>query len=766
MNVKILNKKGFVLIGTYIVVTALSVLATAFFFRIANDNLNIRRQQSNIESKCAADAGLNLARYEISHSLNWVTHTVKADGLLVPTGTVPTVTLSGLTAIDEDPESPTYGCYISKGSGLGLDFAVKVFKSPSSDDYFIYSKGLSENQGTERIFMSKTISQSLYDYFLFSPSTYYLSSRTWLADGGRMHTNGSFIFQNSVEIFNVSEFSAKDYIQYYAKSWLPYEFIDDFMDETPGCTDCPHETWRSYYKYNHAPWTSANYEPDSGESLETYSGGMFSEYSYENRSYGHVYGDKYNIRNAAQAIWDPDIDPDPPLPDEAPENYADDDRIAWINETRLPNRLEAPYTINKYWSITEAWGFPESEITVKWLNTSFASQAQALSDYTASEPNLAGVIKDYSSGAEYIEPLSVAASNYADAAQDAGIYIGANEDGTEISVQIARVSYPSDASGEVWIGGHLVAEIKTFINTHSMQENIVTEFNFSELLASGNSPGNGLIYSEANIVVDNAEVLPEGGVTWITEKNLHLKGDYNIGDLATDKQPSAAICAMDLYTLSDVFNYPSALPITRFHIEYPYEPNWDLTADPGDRYNWMANLKDNPEAYPPPCDPKEEVCQELEKPPPLTLPIYDGTVANNVDKDYTYNISAIGHRAYEPKVLENWSFYQDVGDLNNTPSNWTQRKRTVLGSKIRISEEDFGNPGQYDNTVARPERTNPGWPSSMGAIGPYAANNEFKYDKSYNETGEYPPEDYVGFTEQIYMEIPLSEFNYYYVKYY
>ncbi|MFC1703382.1 hypothetical protein ACFL1E_01170 [Candidatus Omnitrophota bacterium] len=765
------NKKGVALIFAYTMLIPALVMVAAFFNKSINAVQNRVAQQNNMEAKIAADAGIMLAEHEMTKAGGWKTHNIQGDNSLLAVfkdgEPVPNVTLNGFCEIDQDVGSETYGCYVPKGGKVqpltGARFAVKAFMSPHGDS-IVYSKGFSEAGEAERLVVSKHSAQHLYEYFLFTPNDFALRSRRWYADNGKMHTNGNFTFLDDAEIFDVTEFSAAEHIEYYFMSYLPEDHIDDFMDETAGCEGCPHETWRDYYFTWHDPWIPANAEPDSGESLETYAGGVFKEYAYWNSNYGRLYGDASHLRTAGGALWDPDNDPDPTdnSPDTQPENYVDDASIAKINTFTLPNRFaEASYWTNKYWlpALQHNYDPPGDEefVEVTHLNTLVPEQAAALMAYTAAIPELDGVIQEKNSGAKAIKKPSINVNAYAAAAANGGTVIKGGCGETvchELSIETGGVSYgAAGVPATITVDGHVVAVAKTFKNAYSTNTNEVLEIDVGEMIAAGIMPPNGIIYSRlAPIVAVNAETLPEGGLTWVTRKNFHLKGDYN----TVDWQPSAVICSKDVYTLSDMFNYPQAVPITVHHLENPYEADWKVINEGGEFavdpepgmcpecYNWMANLQG----------------------PFPGVPLYIGEMPNKVDRAYTYNISMIGPLAFEPKVLERWRYFGNDGDISSPPSVPRNRRRTIAGSIINTSELGFPSPDYafaLDQEVPRNGRNNPGWPYNyMAASGPTGPKNIFQFESRYSQLGEYPPGSDLSFAQLLYLEVPNTELNWNY----
>ncbi|MFC1594275.1 hypothetical protein ACFL38_03005 [Candidatus Omnitrophota bacterium] len=780
------KKRGFLLLTMYMVLAGLSILSIAFFNETITHNLATQNMRRAIEAKAHADEALEHAYIEItSAGAPFITHIITQPSiddetyLLTPIENkfAPVITVPDCE-FDLDPESPTYGCYRHKDR----HFAFKTYASPLSAHMMVHALGYSDDGTVSRLIISKIAAQNPYDYFLFSDTDYHLYGRNWLALGGTMHTNGSFILHDDVIIDTVGEFSAVNYIKYFVTSQLPWDEKGNLMSATPGCEDCPDITWEEYYYLAHYPYAGPNREPHTGESLETYDGGIWAEYAYKNNLYSHLSGNKVGLLNLAGHIWDPD-EGNRAEPLLNPELYIDDGdgvplngTIATINGTGIVNgfwQLDQQYNVNPYWLPTAEFGYdpsgrPDASVSVGYLHTAVPAQSSALQSYCDDHGIAAGTIKDKYNGSEYVTPMVVDPEGYKTAAQTNGIYIY-SEEGTTM-IDIGPDTYSADAGGSIDFGGHTFAQDKSFIHTYSTEEKQVTEINLGELIVAGVLPGNfnGIVYADKGVVVDNADVIPATGLTWVSPHNMYLKGDYNTGGWLNGHiynwSPSAIINAMDVYTLSDNFNYPQTLPVTRHHRDYPYEEDTQTQGGPGTRYNWLANVQDNPDYYD--FDPMGGGIPP--KGTPETIPMYAGEITNMVDKGYAYNVSLIGNRAYEPKVLERWSYFTDPGDINTPPSGNTKRIRTITGSKIKINAGYFPSAEAFDEEVAEGRgRTYADWPKggdhAMCAVEPYKTENIFQYETDYADQERYPPGQYINFIPHFYIEKPsdATNFNYY-----
>jgi hypothetical protein len=301
------------------------------------------------------------------------------------------------------------------------------------------------------------------------------------------------------------------------------------------------------------------------------------------------------------------------------------------------------------------------------------------------------------------------------------MHIGKAAVGPNYIVKVGGRNYPTDANGKIEIDGEVVIEIKSFFNTNSTNQNKTLVVYVDKLVEKEIYPANGIIYSEENIILDNAQTLPSPGLTTISERNIYIKGDYN----TETWQPSSAIAAGLNYLLSDQFNYPQTLPDTFQNLESPYAEDFVEG-----RQNWYAD--------------------------------HYQTMANAVDKDYRYVVSLVGYYGYMPETLERWWEYKSPGDLMTAPSDVVEHKREVIGALTRLPKDNFPiNSLLLDlNKKGTRARTADGWPTNMGSVVPEDAQNFFSYDSHYLDPSNLkPPGDFMADNVKINLQIKSDRWS-------
>lgn len=668
------NKKGFLAPLAFFVLAVMSIYLGAFVRHTIDNHFINQRNLYNLQGKYQALRGIEYATMEMSmQGDNWYTHTPVKQGdnyILVPLtaqGQTPNVILEDTCEIDQD------GYYSSKDG----KFSVMCYISPDSGQHILYSKS-----GDSNVYGSKIIFRNLFDYFMFTPSELSLSYITLDSVdsrlGGGIHSNKDIIFGDSAHLLNTAELSTPETIRYFVETYLPEYGLDDYGID-----------FERIYYWLRDPWVKP-YED------------TFGTHYYRNINDGHVSGENKGLlmedpANPGRYVdWNPDSGQPYIDPDSNPSIYQNEKLISKINGNLLPTRLPSNYLWNDYWRLEKDYGqkpwIPQSYNPRNYTNSKLQPDAwSSLMDANG----LDNILKEANTGGKIITPFSVDDSYYKSESKKNGLYI--EEYFGSISVQIGNEFMLTDEEGRIIINDDVVFEVVDFRNTNSTNTNRALVVHIDKMIKNELIPPNGIIFSDnTGVVLDNAEKLPEGGLTAISRKNIYIKGDYN----TSDWQPSAAISAGFTYLLSDQFNYPNSLPQTFHNTSYPYVEDFDSGTS-----NWYAANYQQ-----------------------MTIP---------VDKDYTYVVSIISHDI-TPHTLERWWYYKDPGDLNNPPSydEIVEHKRNVVGSLVKLPDDNFPILGLYDvdQKGARP-RDYAGWPEDMGSVSPKGENNSFSYDEHYLEAG-------------------------------
>ncbi|MBZ0269095.1 hypothetical protein K8I85_13130, partial [bacterium] len=154
-----------------------------------------------------------------------------------------------------------------------------------------------------------------------------------------------------------------------------------------------------------------------------------------------------------------------------------------------------------------------------------------------------GIVRDGSLGATSVDPPSIETmrpGGYYD--QRAGLRIAAGDiqtdfDGNNISA---------------WLGDAVVEA--TFYNPSLGEDVTVQELDVAKLIASGNWPPNGLIYSQVPIRLVNAESLQDD-LTIVANQSVYTRGSFN----SVNKRAAAIVSSGRIWHLSNAWSDDPAL---------------------------------------------------------------------------------------------------------------------------------------------------------------------------------------------------------------
>ncbi|MDP3143569.1 MAG: hypothetical protein Q8N14_06535 [Candidatus Omnitrophota bacterium] len=770
------SKKGYILITSYMVMTVLIILGAALFSRSIAENNQARIARNTIMAGYAAEKGLSCAYYEIKRNSNWVTHVIDfvGGGDLIAT-TAPAVTLSARNRIN-----PTDGWYEEFSDGAGqtipTSFQVKTYRDPADNTLIVVLvKGLARdgagNITSERLFVTKVSSTSMYDYFIFTPDNLWMHRRNFDAQGGKIQVNGNVIFGDYVQVTlgTNGQINAGGNFKYYTRPYV------DLLDSgNSGCQDggtC--SKW-----YLRSPWYTAN----------TTESKFFSpiDYRYINEPDGHVSGDRYGLYRSVKTALSSTSPPyeiisrtpsntNPPLPQERfqsdvsktmvfpniyscadgfncnpPEYPLYSSQVSIDNKT-IPNRIgdaTSSYIWNKY------TGEPEVDLLGDGLLVNYTNSLKQSAAWNALL-TLNGLTGKLNKRASLAISRAPNIQKYLNAAQAKGIYLYVDTADHKLKARIGRVNdspqtFTEDGSGKItaiYNGiSYTIVKRKSIINTQNGLPNDTAVVNLAELAASKNMPPNGIIYSQIAVGLNHAENLSSYPLTTVGEENIFVSGPYNTATNA----PSAAIGQKKIYTVSSGFldNPPSVAPATLHNIEYPY------VADPSNYYA----TKD------------------------ATMPSKVTSGSGYVQ----YNISTIGRYGYQPEVLERWTYPVNINDPGGAQ---TMIERRIQGAQVKLTTSDFncGNlssrlGGQVCSWVFTTDgpcngggscpasriRNNPGWPWDMTTIlgDPNYGNNPKDtsiYDSRYLPNSGYferPPGNMIDNAEFIWLELANTVENF------
>jgi hypothetical protein len=154
-----------------------------------------------------------------------------------------------------------------------------------------------------------------------------------------------------------------------------------------------------------------------------------------------------------------------------------------------------------------------------------------------------GILKDGSLGAVSVDPPPV------ETMQPGGYY------DVRAALRLRAGDVQVDNSGNdvsAWVGDAVTE--KTFYNKAIEQEVTVQEIDVQKLIASGNWPANGLLYSEVPVRLVNAEELADD-LTIVTNHSVYTKGSFN----SVNKRAAAIVSSGRIWHLSDAWSDDPAL---------------------------------------------------------------------------------------------------------------------------------------------------------------------------------------------------------------
>jgi len=721
------SNRGFLLITSYMVLIVLIILGSAFFARSISENNLAKIAKNTIVARYAAEKGFACAFYEIKHHPNWITHEISDANTLEPASTgFPAVSLLALNKFN--PATYCYEevyAYFPSGVNMPLSgpvptsFQVKTYADPADSNVIIvlvkgFARDSAGNITAERLFTTKVSRPTLYDYFIFTPDDYWVHRHNFNAQGGRIQVNGDVIFGEYAQLTlgDGGQLNAGGNFKYYVRPSV------DLRDPAnAGCnTGGACSKW-----YLRSPWYVANTSQSQFISP--------IDYRYFNEPDGHVSGDRYGVYHSVKTTAQdyppyeilsrtPDnllrANPSSPwfnVPDSAvkpniyscangincnPPNYLFYDSQISIDNTTIPNRLGGEPGDHYLWDVyageVTQQGNPNA-IIVNYTNS--AQQPSSTWDSLG----LTGKLNHNVAKAKAVKPNI---QKYLTAAKNGGLYIYIDRADNKLKAIVTLSSGYRQTFVES--GGvitftyyneptYTLIERKTIYNAQSGLANDVAVVNIDQMKAAHNFlPGNGIIYSQVDVGLKNADDISGYPLTTVSEGNILIGGPYNTTD-----EPSAAIGNKKIYTVSNGYfdNAPQTAPATLHNIEYPY------TADPAGYY--AANASSMPGKV---------------------------TAASGYVQ---YNVSTIGQYGYQPETLERWTYPVDD---NNPTGEQTMIERRIQGVQVKLGPSDFNctgltgwlGGGHCSNSLdvdgpcnaagcpASRNRTHPGWPWDMTAL--------------------------------------------------
>lgn len=201
----LVNKKGTMLIATYLVLFVIIVTTAGIFSLILNEKKLVIRNTEEKKALSNAEMGMTYAVFE-SQNLGWQWYTHKwktpAKQKLVPLAASDTGYHQQLMT---DCSFDANGFFVANNG----EFMVKAYQNADNEDEtIIVAMGMS---GEFRKVLKYTLSRKgIYDFFYYSPYDIDLNNAVGTfphLNGGGIHTNGNIYFDYPVRLDNVSELS-------------------------------------------------------------------------------------------------------------------------------------------------------------------------------------------------------------------------------------------------------------------------------------------------------------------------------------------------------------------------------------------------------------------------------------------------------------------------------------------------------------------------------------------------------------------------------
>lgn len=805
---RIKQEKGFLLLSTFLVIIVFAILTAVIFSQAINENLFVKKHIERLKARYNAEFGYQCLVTELlNNGSSWATHTVGLGNLLYRIGTGPNVTLSNYCAIDVNT-----GEYKS----LNGEFIAKLYKDPQdSTQSIMLSRGINGNYSY--LLAAKISSNSLYDYFNFSPENMSLGWTTYLANGGKMHTNKNIILGNEANIQQIRELSAAGYLNYYAEAFIPTgnSAFDIHGNSTylPGSNTWDGENTGVFY-YLRWPWIKPTGSTESNHLGYT---------GYYHNQDGLVAGDLAGLymvnpnRNRdidlsssnpmyvscgsaagstfANCILSDEtnyLDGIPTWPNPALYNLKDYyiygygtiqsgytyyemvDAITKIQPystggdqktIQIPNRLGNAYWWDEYWKTRNG-------VTIN--NTPYY--------YPAPDPNPDNPIKDEAHGYKWFSFLntqeqSAMWQNWLSSGAPAilnGVIKEHNTGGEYISpLHITPETYVNSAkSYGIYIGqgvcdGH--SEVVMQINGANP---ICPDLN-GKFIVDGKTIAKKYWFMNTNsAVVNNVlrldidEMNKPGTIT--TPGNGIIYADYNLLLENAKKvcSGSSSLCNTGLTTVSSQniylkgdYNITNWIPSSAISAQYIYtlSDNFDFpqTLDYTIHNPNYPNVSDS--ACGADCNSPGWYANKQGQMPPIATTT-------------TYNVSMIGNYGSSPQVLERWCGSDTsewspcitktiTGAFVNLPAgNFASFSGSILDSaKARCKNAD--NSCSY-NGGCRDCASFPGWSYDMTSYAPDSANKIFQYETRYYTGGKLPPGEMYGYYATAMLEIPYTDSNF------
>ena len=223
----ILNKKGTILVASYLVLFFILAVTSAFFMVVINDTKSVVRDSESTKAMNFAEKGIAYVYYE-SYNLGWQWYTHKWNSTkdtLLPLD-------SGDASYHEKLRTDCYfdsnGFYVHNNG----EFMIKAYPDlVRENDTIVVSMGICGKE--KKVLLYYLSRKGGYDFFYYTPynlDLYSAVGHTTSLNGGGIHANGDIYLRSYMRLEDISEMSTgqNGKIYYYGDRYPAPYYADDY----------------------------------------------------------------------------------------------------------------------------------------------------------------------------------------------------------------------------------------------------------------------------------------------------------------------------------------------------------------------------------------------------------------------------------------------------------------------------------------------------------------------------------------------------------
>ncbi|MFH1061791.1 MAG: hypothetical protein V1747_02765 [Candidatus Omnitrophota bacterium] len=218
----ITNRKGTILVATYMVLCVIIVVASSFFSMVLTDNKTVARDNDGARALSNAERGIAYAYFE-ANKMGWDWYTHEWNGSkkkLIPIPPAQRVLTRADLSFNSDK-------FVEHNSG---SFMLKAYPDATREnDTVVVSMGICGKE--RRVLMYYLTRRGIYDFFIYTPydlDLYDAVGHHPLLNGGGIHSNGDIHIDSYMRLEDISELSAgaSGNIYYEGSQYIPPYYAD------------------------------------------------------------------------------------------------------------------------------------------------------------------------------------------------------------------------------------------------------------------------------------------------------------------------------------------------------------------------------------------------------------------------------------------------------------------------------------------------------------------------------------------------------------